>query len=453
MSRHYDKAMEAIKKRNYDGAIFFLLQDLAMNPDNVESRKALRAAEVKRLQQLGREGGGAMAYLKGLGPLIRVGIHRISKDHEKLMIDCEEFLKNAPREKKILSVLGNAARAAGYIDTAIATFEEIREIDRQNIEATRNLAQLFKEKENIPKALEYYERLRRYAPQDPEAPRAIRDLAAQRSATRMEEQKKEGDGSYRDLIKDKERAERLETESKRLKTLSDVESAIERIKRDLQERPDEPKLHKKLGDLYARKKEYDAALKAYDRARSLNPHDATIADAMGDLRIREYGELVSKIKEHYKKNPSDATKTKLKKAKQEKLAFCIEEYKRRVENHPTEIGLRYSLGNYFYKARRLDEAIAEFQKSVGDPRKKVLSQNMLGRCFAAKGLLDLAVKEFERAREGFYTMDETNKEITYNLGMLYEKLGKKEQARKEFEKIVEVDINYKDVMKKLEALK
>src|SRR5262249_16807640 len=73
--------------------------------------------------------------------------------------------------------------------------------------------------------------------------------------------------------------------------------------------------------------------------------------------------------------------------------------------------------------------------------------------FEKKGMLDLAIKELEKARAGSSAMDETAKEITYRLATILEKAGHKAKAAAEYEKIIEVDIGYKDAMKRMEALK
>jgi tetratricopeptide (TPR) repeat protein len=42
------------------------------------------------------------------------------------------------------------------------------------------------------------------------------------------------------------------------------------------------------------------------------------------------------------------------------------------------------------------------------------------------------------------------KAIIYNLGLAYEEMNKPDEAVKQFKKIYEVDISYKDVAKKIE---
>jgi hypothetical protein len=47
-------------------------------------------------------------------------------------------------------------------------------------------------------------------------------------------------------------------------------------------------------------------------------------------------------------------------------------------------------------------------------------------------------------------MDGTKKEILYDLGQTYEKMGKEEEAISQFKLIYEVDIGFKDVGQKIE---
>ncbi|MHC4830558.1 MAG: hypothetical protein ACYTFT_09435, partial [Planctomycetota bacterium] len=59
MSKLFDKAAQAVKRRNYDYAIELFLQELTRDPNNADARRALRAAEMKKFQESGTspEGG------------------------------------------------------------------------------------------------------------------------------------------------------------------------------------------------------------------------------------------------------------------------------------------------------------------------------------------------------------------------------------------------------------
>ncbi|MHC4393539.1 MAG: tetratricopeptide repeat protein, partial [Planctomycetota bacterium] len=139
-----------------------------------------------------------------------------------------------------------------------------------------------------------------------------------------------------------------------------------------------------------------------------------------------------------------------KKASKERLKLGIEEFERRVKDRPTELVLRYQLGSQLYKAKQFDDAIGHLQKATGDPRKGINARVLLGKCFASKGMHDLAVKELSKARDS--ASGDASKEITYNLAIVLEKAGKNEAAVTEYEKVIEADYNYKDARKRLEAL-
>ncbi len=48
--------------------------------------------------------------------------------------------------------------------------------------------------------------------------------------------------------------------------------------------------------------------------------------------------------------------------------------------------------------------------------------------------------------------DEEKKDLIYNLGCVFEKMGKKAEALDQFLQIWETDINYRDVAAKVDAL-
>jgi len=65
-------------------------------------------------------------------------------------------------------------------------------------------------------------------------------------------------------------------------------------------------------------------------------------------------------------------------------------------------------------------------------------------------MLDLAIKQFQDSASEILAMDATKKEILYKLGLIYERLGKKEEYLKCMKDIYEVDYGYKDVAHRVE---
>ena len=72
---------------------------------------------------------------------------------------------------------------------------------------------------------------------------------------------------------------------------------------------------------------------------------------------------------------------------------------------------------------------------------------MLGRCFMAKGMLDLALGEFRKL-----VIDDEAKELLYDLATRYEKKMDLVGAKTVFRQLFAADIDYKDVRARVESL-
>ena len=76
--------------------------------------------------------------------------------------------------------------------------------------------------------------------------------------------------------------------------------------------------------------------------------------------------------------------------------------------------------------------------------------NLLGRCYTELGMLDLAMKQLEEASKEILSMDATKKEVVYNLGVVYERMGERDRSLDCMKQIYEADYGYKDVAQRVE---
>jgi tetratricopeptide (TPR) repeat protein len=76
---------------------------------------------------------------------------------------------------------------------------------------------------------------------------------------------------------------------------------------------------------------------------------------------------------------------------------------------------------------------------------------VLGCCYGELGMLDLAVKQLEEASREIGSMNEMKKEIVYNLGLVYERVGEIEKSLTCMKQIYEVDYGYRDVARRVES--
>ena len=96
------------------------------------------------------------------------------------------------------------------------------------------------------------------------------------------------------------------------------------------------------------------------------------------------------------------------------------------------------------------EAIQQFQQSHKNPQRRIRSLYYLALCFKAKSQFDIASQQLEKARSELQLMDDTKKDILYELGTVYEAMGDAAKAVDLFKEIYSVDIGYRDVDDKIE---
>ena len=100
-----------------------------------------------------------------------------------------------------------------------------------------------------------------------------------------------------------------------------------------------------------------------------------------------------------------------------------------------------------FHSEEYDRAIAAFQKLVKIYRWENQSKLMLGRCFFAKGMLDLALQELRNLPAG-----KELKALLYEIGLRYEKRNDMVGAKTAYRVIFAADIHYKDVRDRFETL-
>ena len=440
------KAAEAMKRRNYEYAFELYLQVLKLDPDNEDAAKGIRSLTTQRGRELNIS--PKKGFFKGFGSFLKSAVKDIAKKYDEEIIECEKFLWNAPFNVRMMMRLANAAFAAGYLQRALANYRTVLEIDAKNLEAIKAVGRIYMKLGDLQQAARYFDTALRLAPHDGEAARARKDIAAATTVGRIEK----AGSSYRDKLKDKKEAEKLEVSQHILRTEEDVRKAIALKQDEIQSKPNEPRLHRELGDLYARLNDFRNAEACYKKALELDPADYFSKERLGDLQIKRWDWRIKQLMDDYREGPTEEKKKAIADAKRQKLEFCVEEWRRRVQQHPTDTKLRFELGRFLYQTGNIDDAITELQKSASDPRFAVQAHFTVGVAFRKKGLYDLAIKEFLKAREPLRLMNEQNKEITYELGKTFELTGETEKARQEYQKILEVDYKYKDVARRIGAL-
>jgi tetratricopeptide (TPR) repeat protein len=321
-------------------------------------------------------------------------------------------------------------------------------INPDEITALKELGRLFKDKEEFDKARQYYSHAQRLSPNDMEINQGLKDLSALQTIDKGGWQNQD---TFRDKIKDKDKASELEIETRASKSAEDLDVLISSTKKQLEKEPENVSLLFKLADSYKAKNSFAEAKEVYLQVLKLKPENDVALKNIDDIAIKTMDIELNKLKEALKADPENSQiKQQIDEIATKQNQIHFERIKGQVAKLPNDLALRFKYGMLLKEKGMLNEAISQFQEAVSDPSKRLDALNMIGECFRDKGMFDLAIAQFKKALSLTNEVNQKTKMILYNLGLAYEKMGKTQEAVEEFKKIYEVDISYKDVAKKIE---
>ncbi|HAB18790.1 MAG TPA: tetratricopeptide repeat protein [Verrucomicrobiota bacterium] len=440
----YDKGIAAVQKNNLDYALTLFGQALRLEPGFYEAREALRATQHKR------SAGKTSFFRKFVGSassLTRGQVALRSNPRDALLV-AEEVLNEDPGNASAHELLADAAMAMGMPKTAILSLEVAFKHKPSDRKLALELAEALSQLGNRLRAEKIYRDLLRSDPTDIEVNEKLKNVLANRTLHEGGYAELEkGEGSFRDILKDKEESHSLEQQHRLVKDENVATRLIVEHEARLAREPDNLKLLRELADLHLKKKDFANAtryLEAYLAKAGVN--DPMILEAIRDAKLAEF--------EHEEESldpslPDYAAQLAAIKAR--KHEWRLTDAKRRADANPTDLAIRLELGELHLEAGRLGEAISELQKAQNNPNKRIAAMNLLAQAFGRRGMNDLAARKFQEALKEKQVFDDEAKELRYQLGCVLERMGRKEEAIEQFKIIYEQDIGYRDVMARVDA--
>jgi tetratricopeptide (TPR) repeat protein len=443
----YQKGTAALQRNNLDYAIAIFEQILKREPALFECRQALRASQFKKV------GGQTSFFKKMLGgatssPLVAKGQVMLMKNPLDAIQIAEQILNGDPSNGPAHKILAEGAMASDLPKTACLSLEILLKHSPKDYDLNMKYGAALAQAGQVAKAETVYTDLQRTHPNKGEIAQALKDLSAR---TTLKEggydALADGSGSYRDILKNKDEAVKLEQEGRHVKSEDAAANLIAEYETRRKTEPNNLKLLRNLAELYTQKKEFDKALGYYEEIRtSESGNDPSLDRAIAETTLRKFDHQLSQL------DPAAPELAEQRKAIQaERDSYQLAECKTRAENYPTDLQIRFELGELYFKAGQMSEAIQEFQKAQNYPAKRLQAMRFLGQCFAKRGMNDMAARKFQDAIKEKPGFDDEKKELIYQLGSVYEKMGKKEEAIEQFKIIYEEDIGYKDVGAKVDA--
>jgi tetratricopeptide (TPR) repeat protein len=441
------KAISAAQLSNHAYVISLLQGILKEHPGFVAARKLLRASEIQLTGGPKKKGGLFGIQTGGVGTMKLAS--QAKKDPAGTLPLLEKELEKDPTNDSANELLFDICVKMELFETAAFALETIRQYRPENTKLLHRLAEFYLSRDQPLVASEVYNDIIKANPADGAAIKGTKDASARAS---MQKQKWDENADMRSLMRNAAEFEELEKASRTGLTREQLEERRDRIIEKYNADPNHLATVKDLAAIYEQLEDWSHAHTFYQWAHSLSNGDvalATKASAMGD-RAKE-GEL-RQLQEALAADPdNEELKAALEARKAERLAEQVAEATKRVEQNPTDPQLRFELGTALYHAGDFSAAIPHLQQATRNPHIRTKVLLTLARCFKAKNMFDLAIKQLADALADLTAMDTTKKEVLYEKGLIHADVNDKPSALDCFKQIYEVDYGYRDVAHRVES--
>jgi len=442
-------AEESIEKGKPDYAIDVCMGILAKHPSCAEIRKILHKAQIRKT---GKENPvkKVLANVNGLLFSFKAG-SLIKKNQALKVINDAEVLRNAYANNKSASKMAaKAAESLEYWATSVLFWQSIAHYNPADVASLVALGAALVKDKNADEAIKVGERILRVAPGNGDAQALLRSASVVKT---MDKSWKEGDsGDFRQKLANADAAADREKDNRIVNDEESMLKAVEKLSEEIKNDVENINLYKEIIQNYKGLKDYENAIKYVKAARqlSMGKGDTSLEKLEADLINLQMDYNLNALAEKLEASPNDvALKAEFEKLSKEQFSFKLNTAEAMVERYPNDFNYRYYLGQLYLDDGRLDDAIGQFQVSQRSP--KVRSQSLLGlgKAFMLGKKYDMAADQLKTAKSEMKQVNEGKKEIIYTLGTIYEAMGKKIEALEEFKEIYSIDIQYKDVAKKI----
>jgi len=432
VSKFLERAEQALRKRLPDQAITMYRQVLVAAPGHAGAREGLMTAYKRRAEL---KGGPSMIdratarslYATALG---LKGAGKVSAAARS----CDAGLERDPGNGHLVVLLAECLQAQDQKEAALAVWRAELAAEPDNLDALKAAGQLHYELRQIPQAIECLEHAHKLDRHDPEVERLRRHLAAEGT---LASTKYETAASSRDVMRARGEAP----------AAPDAPAGIEALAGRVAAQPDDVAARRALAEALRGAHRWDEAQATVEEGLRSSPSDEGLAALRDELRLAR---LDADIKAASSRNDA----AEVERLKAERATVEIEDLSRRAAARPSDLALRLRLAKACYRAGQTDKATEHFQAAAADSRQRLEAQQGLGACFYRKGLFPLAARQFESALAGSGGVStERGKEICYHLALVSERMNDRSAAYTRYLQVYEVDINYRDVAKKIEDLK
>lgn len=460
----YLRALSAFEPGNYDLVVTLMEQVIAEEPEFLAGRKLLREAEVLRARSgtsffVGPSGSSPSGDKSKAWHAIEAGdFLEAIREAEKALVtnpmgvqpnkDLHEAAKMLARNERekirrnpAATKAVEAARGKMRSYEAIARFalETIALDDRdkaKQVGAFHDLGRYLMSIEEFGEAGMVYEEILRTNPSDCEARDRAKEAARQHSLQCQEPRPYVWIDPFplprKDRTMPEESAEVPRDD--RMVREETVEELARRVYLSHEAGKPDQESARKLADLYYNREDYDNALEYYRYLSALAHNtDPGLLRKLSDAEVRRLDQHITNKEREFAALAGDdpasvAIRSEIEELRHSKAEQMLGEARKRVERNPADLQYRFELGEQLVLAGHYKDAIPELQKARTTPNTRTRALYLLGKCYTELNMLELAAETLTDAASEIQGMDGTKKDIIYNLGLVYERMGDKEKS-------------------------
>ena len=217
-------------------------------------------------------------------------------------------------------------------------------------------------------------------------------------------------------------------------------------------------------DFYARQGLTDEARKILERLHTLFPENMEVNQKLSALQqmAEETAAAEAEMPAQRQESQSPGAEphvgvgsTPFETSSEGNVMAIFDEFKKGLEKEieAEDYETHYNLAIAYKEMGLLDDAIREFQVALNDPKRFVHSSNMLGICYAEKGLYQLAIDVFKNSLARIKERDEAYWTMMYDLAEVYEKEKNIEEALDAYQQVYGWDPQFRETSEKVNTLK
>ncbi len=437
----FARAKEIAQRNNFDYAISMYIEGLHLDPDNlIQGHLPLRELALLRQSRKGKKPTMVerVKYLRG-------------KDTLEQMLNAEYLLAKDPDHLPYLQAMLKAAYTSGYTKTtqwlADLLFVATNGSEHSSVHAYVLLKDAYESIGQYEKAIVACMRASELKPSDHELSDEYKRLSAELTVSKG---KYDQQGDFRKAIKDSEAQKILQASDGVVKSDDFRETQIKDARAQLAKNPGLSQNIFNISNILAQTETDEAENEAIELLENTysSSRDFSFKQRAGEIRINQLKRNLRKARRTA--GAGQKVTEMLEKLNQTQL----EHWREVAENYPTDLHAKYEYADRLLADKEYEKAIPLFQEAQRDPRRRIKAMGKIGVCFFLKGWTTDAMEIFQQAIDSYEIKDDAvAKDLHYNLGLCYEKLGNNDEALEIYRKIAQIDFDYRDVSKRVDRLR